>query len=203
MDQEGLWVVAALRGDQNAFTHLVDTYKAPVYNLCYRMLGSAPEAEDAAQETFVRVYTHLKAYDSQQKLSTWILSVAAHYCIDGLRRRRIKWLSLDELWPWHPLSEDIAQPEDEIVERESCAEIKNLLGLLPTEHRLVIVLRYWQDLSYVEIAHIVGTTESAVKSRLHRARQMLAEQVLAQRRLEPRSSNDSPKRKRVVNNAVL
>lgn len=203
MDQEGLWVAQAQQGDQRAFAHLVDTYQAPVYNLCYRMLGNAPEAEDAAQETFVRVYRHFKAYDPQKKLSSWILAVASHYCIDRLRRRRIKWLSLEDILPVRPIATDAVHPEDAMIKHESCAEIKDLLQALPAPYRLVIVLRYWQDLSYAEIAWVVGSTESAVKSRLHRARRMLAERVMAQRKLETPASSRVQEGRRVTDNAVL
>ena len=203
MDAEGQWVTAALRGDQGAFAHLVDAYQVPVYNLCYRMLGNAPDAEDAAQETFVRVYTHLRAYNPQQRLSSWVLAVAAHYCIDRLRRQRFKWLSLDEVLPLPALTEDTPQPEASLMEREACAEIRDLLQALPAEYRLVIALRYWQDFSYVEIAQVVGTTESAIKSKLHRARDMLADQVRSRRRMETQLGSKVQNGKRVITNAVL
>ncbi len=199
MQQERLWVAQALRGDQHAFAHLVHAYQVPVYNLCYRMLGNAVEAEDAAQETFVRVYRHLKAYDPQQKLSSWILAVASHYCIDRLRRRRIKWLSLDQVLPTHLLAGNAVQPEDDVLERESCVEVRDLLQSLPAEHRLVITLRYWQDLSYAEIAQIVGTTESTIKSRLYRARRMLAERLTA----AEGAGDEVREGKKVTNHALL
>jgi RNA polymerase sigma-70 factor (ECF subfamily) len=176
---EATWVADAKRGDHGAFAKLVGAYQLPVYNLCYRMLGSATEAEDAAQETFVRVYTHLGAYDARYKLSSWILAVAGHYCVDRLRRRRFTWVSLEETEPARPLAADGPQPEESVVEGESRDEIRGLLEALPADDRLVIVLRYWQDLSYTEIAQIAKTTQSAVKSRLHRARCLLAERILA------------------------
>jgi RNA polymerase sigma-70 factor (ECF subfamily) len=71
-------------GNQEAFTQLVETYQRPVYNLCYRMLGSSEEAEDASQETFLRVYKNIKRYDHKRPFSTWLLSIA-HHCIDQLR----------------------------------------------------------------------------------------------------------------------
>jgi RNA polymerase sigma-70 factor (ECF subfamily) len=203
MDVERQWVTAATRGDQRAFAHLVDAYKVPVYNLCYRMLGNTGDAEDAAQETFVRLYTHLRSYNPQQKLSSWILAVASHYCIDRLRRRRIKWLSLDEVLPLPAASPDEAQPEDRLMERETCAEIRHLLQTLPAEDRLVIALRYWQDLSYEEIARVVGATESAVKSRLHRARRILADGVRSQGAMEVATGSHVQNGKRVMTNAVL
>jgi len=203
MDQEGLWVREALRGNQSAFARLVDTYQNPVYNLCYRMLGNAPEAEDAAQETFVRIYTHLKAYDPRKKLSSWVLAVASHYCIDRLRRRRLRWISLDEVAPSLPIPDDGPEPEDTVLERESCVEVRKLLGSLPADYRLLLVLRYWQDLSYQEMAQVMGTTESAVKSKLHRARQMLAQQAMAQKRLAVRPTCKTREGKKVTNHAVL
>ena len=203
MNAEGQWVAAATRGDQRAFALLVDAYQVPVYNLCYRMLGNPGDAEDAAQETFVRVYTHLRSYNPQQKLSSWILAVASHYCIDRLRRQHIKWLSLDEALPVPAETQDVALPEDSLMERESYAEIQALLQTLPPEYRLVIALRYWQDLSYEEIARVVGATESAVKSRLHRARDILADGVRGQRAREAAAGSPVKNGKRVMTNAVL
>ena len=200
---EGVWVTQALDGDQRAFTCLVDAYKVPVYNLCYRMLGTAAEAEDAAQETFVRIYTRLKTYDRRQKLSSWILAVASHYCIDRLRRRRINWLSISEVPPLRLLSPDQAQPEDMSMGRESREEIKNLLQSLSPEHRMVITLRYWQDLSYVEMAEVLGATESAIKSRLHRARRILAQQLIAQSELGSAPEDRVHERTRMAENALL
>lgn len=203
MEQEGQWVQAALNGDQRAFAHLVDAYKVPVYNLCFRMLGNQGDAEDAAQETFVRVYTRLSSYDPEQRLSSWILAVASHYCIDRLRRQRIRWLSLDDLLPTHQLLREEEQPEPALLQNERTAEVQSLLQALPPEYRLVIALRYWQDLSYEEIAKTVGSSESAVKSRLHRAREMLAQQATTRRLPVAQQDDTSCNGKRVMPNVVL
>lgn len=203
MEQEGQWVQAALDGDQRAFTRLVDAYKVPVYNICFRMLGNQADAEDAAQETFVRIYTRLRSYDPQQKLSSWILAVASHYCIDRLRRQHIKWLSLDDLLPVHQPQDDEAQPEQVVLQNERSSEVQLLLQSLPPEYRMVIALRYWQDLSYEEIARTVGSTESAVKSRLHRAREMLAQQALARRLPVAQQNGATCNGERVMTNVVL
>ena len=92
--EEQLLVARAQQGDHTAFAQLVEQYQRPVYNLAYRMLGNAQDAEDAAQETFLRVYKQFKRYDRRQKFATWLLAIAAHYCIDRLRRRRFLWLSM-------------------------------------------------------------------------------------------------------------
>ncbi|MCZ7551277.1 MAG: sigma-70 family RNA polymerase sigma factor [Anaerolineales bacterium] len=94
---EAEWLVQAQNGDSQAFTAIVETYEKPVFSLCYRMLGNAQDAEDAAQETFVRAYQSLKRYDNSRAFSTWLLSIAAHYCIDQIRKRRIQIVSIEEL----------------------------------------------------------------------------------------------------------
>jgi RNA polymerase sigma-70 factor (ECF subfamily) len=202
MEDERSCVAQALQGNQRAFAQLVDRYQTPVYNLCYRMLGNAPEAEDAAQETFVRVYRHLAKYDAKQKLSSWVLAIASHYCIDRLRRRRFTWLSLEDVLPAPVQNHDMVRPEETALDNESSAEVRDLMQELPPDYRLVITLRYWQDLSYAKIAQVVGTTESAVKSRLHRARRMMAQQILSQGKLESLPC-PVPQGKRVTDNAVL
>lgn len=187
MDQERALIQQALAGDQDAFCRLVKAYQLPVYNLAYRMLGTAMEAEEASQETFLRVYRRLHTYDTQQKLSSWILAIASHYCVDRLRRRRITCLSLDEAPA--PAASPTAEgaPEPGYLQREREREIQEHLARLPEGYRLVIVLRYWHDLSYEEMARVLGTTESAVKSKLHRAREMMAAH-LTRRETEPVNS---------------
>ena len=176
--EEEQWIAAARRGDKAAFGHLVEAYQNPVYNLAYRMLGNGPEAEDAAQEAFVRAYKHLDSYDPKRPFSTWLFSIASHYCIDQLRRRRIDWL---------PLKEEIAEPvrlataspnpEAVVTDRDREAWIQRLMGTLSPTDRAAITLHYWYDCPYDEIADVLDLTVSAVKSRLYRARRALADQM--------------------------
>src|SRR3972149_11642264 len=90
------WVARANEGDQEAFAMLVEAYQTPVFNLCMRMLGERGEAEDAAQESFLRAYRGLRRYDPERPFGTWLLSIASHYCIDQLRRRRLEFVSVEE-----------------------------------------------------------------------------------------------------------
>ena len=174
--QERAWAQAAQKGDNVAFMHIVDAYQRPVYNLCYRMLGEAAEAEDAAQETFLRVYTKLDTYQHDRKFSSWLLSIASHYCIDRLRRRRYQLVSWDDLPPGRsqPITDD-PEPEEAALTRETHHSIRDLLGTLPADYRAAVILRYWHDMSYDEIADTLNTTVGAIKSRLFRARQMMAQ----------------------------
>ena len=86
-ENESEWLDGAIEGDDDAFAQLVELYQKPVYNLCYRMLGTPGDAEDAAQEAFLRAYKNLRRYDRNRSFATWLLSIASHYCIDQLRKR--------------------------------------------------------------------------------------------------------------------
>ncbi|MBK8046176.1 MAG: sigma-70 family RNA polymerase sigma factor [Anaerolineales bacterium] len=179
-DQEQDWVEAARRGDKQAFGSLVQAYQRPVFNLTYRMLGSAEEAEDAAQETFLRAYSRLGQYDPEMKFSTWLFSIANHHCIDRLRKRRATYVSIEDNPVLENLPSDTQQPEHRALDQERSREMQALINQLDPDYRTPLVLRYWEEMSYEEIAESMGMTVAAVKSRLFRARQQLV--ALYQRR---------------------
>lgn len=177
MSDEQTWVRESQAGNREAFSKLVDAYQTPVYNLTYRMLGNVDEAEEAAQETFLRVYTRLDRYNPAYKFSTWVLSIASNHCIDRLRKRRITWLSLDDPLPaeFSPrLSAKQPGPEQSTMQQEMRSDVQGLLESLQPDYRAAVVLRYWYEMSYEEIADVMDTSVSAIKSRLFRARKMLA-----------------------------
>jgi RNA polymerase sigma-70 factor (ECF subfamily) len=174
-EQEAIWVQLAKTGDKAAFSNLVNAYQTPVHNLARRMLGSTTEAEDAAQEAFIRAYTRLHTYDPARKFSSWLLAIASHYCIDMLRKRRIQTLPLHELPPRIELSMPRAtQPEQVVVRQQDESAIQALLNVLPPAYRTPLILRYWYDMSYREIAETMDLNEGTVKTRLYRARNKLA-----------------------------
>lgn len=190
-NDELTWIAAARRGDRNAFGRLVQAYQVPVYNLTYRMLGNTGEAEDAAQETFLKAYARLNTYQPDMKFSNWILAIASHHCVDRLRRRRFTWVPVDDNPALEWLSDDGEQPDAAVLRSERAAEIQRLVSKLDPDYRAPIVLRYWYDLSYKEIADILNISESALKSRLHRARLQLAEAYDGQHTEERRKSTAS------------
>lgn len=172
---ESQWIRLAQAGDDQAFSELVGAFQVPVFNLCYRMLGERNEAEDAAQETFFRAYRNIKKYDAERKFVTWVLSIASNHCIDRLRKRRMIFLSLDETPEIWEGSDPNPGPEHTIEDQELQIEVQNMLGKLNYSDRAAILLRYWYDYSYEEIADTLTLSVSAVKSRLHRARRDLAD----------------------------
>ncbi|HMO57111.1 MAG TPA: sigma-70 family RNA polymerase sigma factor [Roseiflexaceae bacterium] len=173
--EEAILIERSVHGDQSAFADLMQRYAGAVFGLAFRMLGSVHDAEDASQEIFLRAYINLASYDRSRRFSTWLLTIGSNYCIDRLRRRRFAWLTLDDVAPVLP--SDARSPDDAAIDRESRDAVQQALGTLPEHYRQVTVLRYWHDLSYDEIARATGLSESTIKTRLHRARRMLAEAI--------------------------
>lgn len=178
MDQEQIWLEEALEGNQDAFGKLVEIYQERVYNLAYRMLGDPYEAEDAAMECFVRAYRKLHQYDPQRKFATWLLSITSNHCIDQIRRRKMFFFSMeDEKLPYGTLASQQPSPERRVLDAERDAEVQAMLGTLSGKYRAAVILHYWYDMTYEEIAETTGESVGAIKSRLFRARQTLARQM--------------------------
>lgn len=172
-DNESQWLTRAQKGDSQSFAHLVEKYQRPVYNMCYRMLNNAEDAEDAAQETFLRAFKSIKRYDKNRPFATWLLSIAAHYCIDRIRKQRMKIVSMEDL-PHVHIHDDSPGPESIMSRSEEQDRVRKLLDSLSPTDRAAVVMYYWYDFSYDEIASSLSLSLSAVKSRLHRARRSMA-----------------------------
>ena len=183
--EQTMWLTLTKNGDNTAFCNIVEKYQQPVFNLCYHMLGNAGDAEDAAQEVFIRAYSRLDTYDDTSKFSTWLFSIASHYCIDRLRKRRFNLISWDDFGTriYHP---DTPQPENVLIEAESAQEVRTLLYTLPADYRIALILKYWYAMSYQEIAQTLKTTVGAIKSKLFRARKMMATRIATVQAVTPR-----------------
>ncbi len=175
--EEAIWLEKARNGNKEAFGKIIEAYQTPVYNLAYRMLNNSGEAEEAAQEAFIRAYTRLESYNPDHKFSTWLLSITSNYCIDQIRKRRALLLSIDEPLAPHPalMSDREEAPESQLVQSQQEEMVQSLLEGLEPDYREAVILRYWHELSYEEIAEVMDTSVSAIKSRLFRARKQLAE----------------------------
>jgi len=175
------------------FTELVECYERDVFNMAYWMLGDAAEAEDAAQEAFLRAYVKLSSYDSaRSSFKTWLLTITSNHCIDRLRKRRVTLLSIDEPLFFHPaLTSREVGPEQAVLTDERSALVQSLLTNLTPRYRAAVVLRYWYDMSYGEIAETLDTTINAVKALLFRARRTLADMMLVEAEVEDTCDGDS------------
>jgi RNA polymerase sigma-70 factor (ECF subfamily) len=153
------------------FDEALQRYQRPVLNFAYRLLGDATEAEDVAQDVFVRVHQHWDDYDPRQKFSTWLFAIARNVCLDRLRSRKRR--------PEVPLD---AVPEPAVSSREvELNETGRLIAAavaeLPEDQRTALVLAEYHGMSYAEIAAIMKCSEKSVESRLYRAKQTLREKL--------------------------
>jgi len=194
VNEETRCIKQAIQGDDHAFGILVDQYQKPVFSLCYRMLGNAKDAEDAAQESFIRAYRHLKKYDQTRSFATWLLSIASHYCIDRMRKRRLATVSMESIPAEVVADRNAPNPEKELRVNEQEALIQYLLDDLKPTDRAAVVLRYWYEYSEEEIAETLDLTVSAVKSRLYRSRRSLADAWLSAEKntITERRHHESP-----------
>ena len=161
------------QADDLAFTSIVEQFQSPVFNLCYRMLGNKQDAEDAAQETFWRAYQGINKYDPNRSFSTWLLSIAAHYCIDLHRRRKLPSFSMDIL-PEGNVPDPSPDPEKSYFQAAEQQRMQNIISKLKPEDRAMVILFYWYEFSELEIGKALSLSVSAVKSRLFRIRKQLA-----------------------------
>lgn len=173
-------VLRAQRDDLGAFEELVVLYQDKIFSQCYRLTGSYSDAQDLAQEVFIRAYKGMKSFRNEADLGTWLHRIAVNQFLNSRRRGQDAVpISLDE-----PVSTDegemlrqvAAAGEDplEIMERQEMREmVKAGLNRLPPEFRAVLVLREFEGYSYEEIADLLGCSLGTVKSRLNRARQAL------------------------------
>ncbi len=167
-------VNAACDGDEDAYAEIVNTLQVPVYNLCYRMLYNDGEAEEAAQESFWRAWSAIEKYDRARPFSTWIMSIAAHYCIDRKRKKQVDKVEITEEME-ELLPDSTPNPEHEVVRLEREAQVHRILSGLNEVDRAMVIMAYWNEMSMKDIAEAVNMTESAVKSRLFRIRKQVAE----------------------------
>jgi RNA polymerase sigma-70 factor (ECF subfamily) len=160
-----------------------------VYNLALRMLGGEAEAQDAAQDAFVQAYTRLGSYRSEWRFKTWIMTITSNLCIDRLRRRRIEpSVFADQPDPEADFVSHEPQPDVVAARNEQRDIVHQMLQALSAEDRSMVLMFYWGDMSYEEIAAAMRTTVNAVKSRLFRARRALAQSPLADRMDIPRTT---------------
>jgi len=161
-------------GDEEAWAALFDKYKNLVYRTAYLMLGSADEAEDALQEVFLRVFRSLSSFEPRRgAFTTWLHRLTVNHCFNRRRRRRFLLLSLDKV-SRSSLVDDSPSPGARL---EEGAEVRQVLGGLSDKQRGVVVLRYYWEMSYVEIARILEIPLGTVKSRLNLALKTLRKEL--------------------------
>ncbi len=169
-------------GDHQAFKYLFEHYRNQVFNVCYRMSGNRQEAEDAAQDVFLKVFHAIDTFRGEAKLSSWIYRIAVNTVLKRQRRKKLEnWISLDFLFQdddtFQPTSPE--QTPDQYVENLQKEQIvQNAIQRLPERQKTALILFRYENLSYQEIAAVMGTSQSAVESLLHRAKDNLAQKLI-------------------------
>jgi RNA polymerase sigma-70 factor, ECF subfamily len=180
-------VSRAQQGSEKAYRELLGRYQRPVFSIIYRMIRDREQAEDLAQETFVRVFNHIDRYDPRYKFSSWIFKIATNLTIDWIRRKELNTVSIDgsrnAVTPdqIEATSITIASPDEnpeELLEaKELGEEIEEAIGKLRPEYRAAILLRHVEGREYQEIAEILALPLGTVKTYIHRGRNELREQL--------------------------
>lgn len=187
-------VVRALEGDESAYGELLERFRRPVFSLIYRMIGDREQAEDLAQESFVKAFNNLDSYNPSYRFSSWLFKIANNHAIDHLRRARLSTVSIHgsphavnaerEEETRIVLESRDESPEQEMLALELGSEIEQAIAGLRPEYRTAVILRHIENRPYEEIAEIMEVPIGTVKTFLHRARAELRE-MLGHLREEP------------------
>ena len=170
---EAALIARAQAGDHAAFEAIFTQYQTAIYNYIYRLMGSAEDAYDMTQDTFLKAYLALPKTSDDLRVGAWLYRIATNVCLDELRHRKlVKWQ------PWeafvsvfHPSQVAKDSPERDCINSENNEEVQLILEKMHPKYRMCLILREYHDLSYDEIAEVLSTTRAAVKSLLFRARE--------------------------------
>lgn len=194
---ENKQIKKAAAGNEEAFEALVLAYQTPVYNLCLRMTGNPDDAADVAQEAFLKAWRNLSSFQFESAFSTWLYRLTSNACLDFLRsKKRRAAVSLtadDDEAQMLDVPDPAPTPENLLLAQENSRAVAEAVSALEPEHRQVITLRVIQELSYAEIAEILGVKEGTVKSRLARAREHLRKKLLQTGNKEKTTSSNKQK----------
>lgn len=169
------WLRAARAGDRRAFQRFVESYMRAVYAIGYRLLGNHDDADDIAQETFVRAWQALERYDERYSPYTWVRTIATRLAVNELAKRRRRQTEGGERFEVaaETHASNAAHPDDEVEAHEARERLERALQALPAEYRAALVLRVHEELAYDDIARALEIPVGTVMSRIHRARRML------------------------------
>jgi len=174
-------VQSAILGNQQAYATLLNRYRPSVYNHLYKMVRNHDDAEDLTFEAFGKAFNKLPTYAPHFAFSTWLFKIAVNNCIDHIRKKKLHFLSIDQ--PMEPsgdkdftgtIKAGSLNPEEDIIRRQRLQMVRSTLTRLSTKYRLMIEMRYYQELSYEEIANELEIPLGTVKAQLFRAKEMLS-----------------------------
>lgn len=170
MTQELELIESVLAGNKQAYAQIIDQYKNQLYALVLRMTKNPQTAQDFVQEIFIKVYQQLGKYDNKGSFSSWLYRVAINYCMDEFRKKsyQMKQVEIDDEQVINPNN-----PEIVFLKKEKSRQLEKLIAMLPEDERLIILLRFVNELSYQEISELLTISISDVRNKLHRAKKKM------------------------------
>ena len=169
---ESYYINQVKRGEVEAFSWLVDTYRDMVYTICLRMLTNEADAEEAAQDVFVKAYRNIQGFQEKSKFSTWLYRIAYNQCISVIRKK-VKMIDLVDELPEDEINEGDINGLDTLSAQERGKFLNLAIEALPETDGVVVTLFYYDELSLDEIAEITGLTSSNIRIKLHRSRKKM------------------------------
>lgn len=181
-DPDAALMLAFQKGDEGSFERLLDKYQRPIVNFIYKIVNNRAEAEELAQDVFLRIYRARHQYEPRARFSAWIYRIATNTSLKALRQRRIVQSLPQESQPEWQMRDRQPDAERRLVAAERDAMVRTAIGRLPEKQRIAIVLRRYEGLSYKEIADVMRCTEAAVKTYIHRGKLGVRDHLLAHSR---------------------
>ncbi len=170
-----------LGGDEKSFEELLNKYRKTVYSICLRMVRNPTDAEDLAQEAFIRTFSVLDRYNPVYPFSSWLFRITSNLCIDFIRRRKDGIYSLDQPVMGNEgemsrqVPSGVVKPDRDMETKEMMTALEESIQLLPEHYRIIVILRHQEQLTYEEISDNLGIPLGTVKARIHRARNLIRE----------------------------
>jgi len=175
---------AVEENDEKAYAELMSIYKKPVYHVVLKMVRNADDAEDLTIEAFAKAFKNLHKFNPEYAFSTWLFRIATNNCIDFIRKNRIKTMSIDsaiKIDNGDEITIDFKDknlnPQEEAIKNQKIEIMQYVVGKLPEKYQRLVTLRYFNELSYEEIATELNAPLGTVKAQLHRARELLYDMV--------------------------
>ncbi len=170
-----------LKGDEKSFEKLLNKYRGPVFSICLRMVKNRDDAEDIAQDVFIRVFNMLDRYNPSFPFSSWLFRITSNLCIDFLRKTKRTIYSIDQPVEGRDgqmsrqFESDTIGPERKLELKEKMQYLEESISALPEKYRIIVILRHQEHLTYEQISEMLGIPLGTVKARIHRARKMIVE----------------------------
>lgn len=171
-----LLIIEAQKGNQKAFNSLLNTYWKDIYHFQFKKCNNEDEAEDITIKTFARAFDKISSFNANYKFKTWLYTISNNLYIDHLRKQKTETVSIHKNSPdIHRIIDEEPSPADQLIQQQNLAQLKAFIRMLKPHYQEVINLRYFQELSYKEIAEKLAEPMNNVKVKLLRAKKLLAE----------------------------